>query len=259
MLSDKTKRYIYDTKGLEGLEEHQKMSSMGQYGMGMRTGPNYQFEMPVTLEELYNGAVKQHKINKNVICEHCSGSGARDGEMKKCDKCGGKGSVIENVRVGMGFTMRMENQCNKCAGKGKMIGTKCPYCQARKVVQTQQKYDVQIEQGMTHGQSITFEGESEQHPDYLPGDIIFYLREENHHRFKREQNDLHTSMTLTMKEALLGFNKSIQHMDGRHVTVSSDEPVQPNQVLVIKEEGMPIHNTPAEKGDMRPRRCSSLV
>ena len=53
-----------------------------------------------------------------------------------------------------------------------------------------------------------------------PGNVIFKLKEQpNHPRFRREGNDLHHTMHITLKEALLGFRKSILHLDGRLVRV----------------------------------------
>jgi DnaJ-class molecular chaperone len=51
-----------------------------------------------------------------------------------------------------------------------------------------------------------------------PGNVVFKLREQpNHPRFRREGNDLHHTMHITLKEALLGFRKSVLHLDGRLV------------------------------------------
>ncbi len=51
-----------------------------------------------------------------------------------------------------------------------------------------------------------------------PGNVVFKLRErQGHPRFRREGNDLHHTMHISLKEALLGFRKSILHLDGREV------------------------------------------
>ena len=94
-----------------------------------------------------------------------------------------------------------------------------------------------------------FPGESEQSPEYLPGDVIFRLRTAPHHVFQRVGANLFADLQLTMLEALLGFSKNIVHLDGRVVTVSSQDVVQPFQVKVIHGEGMPKHES-YEKGDL---------
>ena len=252
VLADKQKRHVYNTRGVEGVKEYEKNQGMAEQGYHsqMRTGPNYQVELVLTLEELYKGVVKEYKLQRNIICDSCSGTGAKDGNMKTCQKCNGRGAVIENVRVGMGFTMRMENQCNKCGGTGKQIHEHCPRCKAKKVIPEYKTFMVDVEAGMANKQHITFEGESEQHPDFLPGDIIFVIKERPNDKFRRENNDLHTTMTLTLKEALLGFKKYISHLDGHVVIVSSEKPIQPFEVMTIEGEGMPLHNTPMDKGNL---------
>lgn len=51
--------------------------------------------------------------------------------------------------------------------------------------------------------------------------MLFYIHEKEHDRFKRDNNNLHTSMDITLEEALLGFERSLQHLDGHEVIVRS--------------------------------------
>jgi DnaJ-class molecular chaperone len=119
VLSNAETRDVYDTEGEEGLERHaqqagrpaspfgninlqekveyikcltsyNKRSSVSfcacaadQFfgGGGKPRGPDASIEIPVTLEELYNGAEKKFTFNKNVICRKCRGSGAKDGKV----------------------------------------------------------------------------------------------------------------------------------------------------------------------------------
>jgi DnaJ-class molecular chaperone len=47
-----------------------------------------------------------------------------------------------------------------------------------------------------------------------------------HSLFKRDGNDLRMDMKISLKEAILGFEKTIRHLDGRNVQISSDYNVQ---------------------------------
>jgi len=53
---------------------------------------------------------------------------------------------------------------------------------------------------MPDGHELVFERMSEQSPEVVPGDVILKLRTQPHHRFKRRDNDLLHSMTITLKE-----------------------------------------------------------
>ena len=69
-----------------------------------------------------------------------------------------------------------------------------------------------------------------------------------HQRFERKGNDLYTTLTLTLEEALLGFNKEIDHLDDHIVTIEKTRVTQPGEIEVIKGEGMPLHNEPSSFG-----------
>ena len=109
-----------------------------------------------------------------------------------------------------------------------------------------------IEPGMADGEKVVFEREAEQHPDVIPGDVVFILKQKPNKRFKRVLNNLYTEMEVTLQEALLGFRKKLVHLDGRTIEVRSPEGeiIEPFSWMTIAGEGMPLHNTPSEKGDL---------
>lgn len=252
ILNDPEKRQIYDLRGQQGLDEHLQGGTMDMWGnrRGQPRGPNAHADIPVDLAELYNGAVKEMSMQKNVICHKCRGTGAKDGQTTKCRACGGKGVRMQKVQMGIGMTMQMQTTCDVCGGKGITHAENCPVCRGRKVVPTKKTLIVQIEKGMRDGQEIVFPRESEQSPDYMPGDVIFTLRQRPHHTFRREGNDLHTDLTISLKEAILGFSKRIRHLDDHYTEVSSNEIIQPFQVKKIAGQGMPIHGVPSQFGDL---------
>jgi DnaJ-class molecular chaperone len=57
-------------------------------------------------------------------------------------------------------------------------------------------------------------------------------------------------MHLSLHEALLGFKRSIRHLDGRDVVVEHTGVTQPFEVRRIQHEGMPQHNFPSQKGTL---------
>lgn len=76
--------------------------------------------------------------------------------------------------------------------------------------------------------------------DKAASDILIEVREMPHKRFKRENNvDLYTDMTITLEEALLGFTKTIKHLDDRDLEVVRDKVTKPGLREKIKGEGMP--------------------
>lgn len=87
------------------------MNSYGEEGlknpqyMQKPKGPNAQADITVTLEELYNGTEREFTMQKNVLCRKCKGSGSKDGTLKVCKHCNGRGVRMQNVNMGIGFTV----------------------------------------------------------------------------------------------------------------------------------------------------------
>lgn len=52
-------------------------------------------ELEVTLEELYSGKSIEFEVSKQIVCPHCSGSGARSSDdVVTCSGCQGQGVKI---------------------------------------------------------------------------------------------------------------------------------------------------------------------
>jgi len=81
------------------------------------------------------------------------------------------------------------------------------------------------------------------------GDLKFRINTAPHDRFRREGNDLHTSVTITLVQALVGFEKTIKHLDDHLVDISSKGITKPKEVRKVKGEGMPLHFS-NKKGDL---------
>lgn len=256
ILSDAQKRQVYDLEGIEGLEREEKgghsQSPFDSFfgGGGKPRGPDAAMDLPVTLEELYNGAQKTARFARNVICRKCRGTGAKDGKTTPCKTCGGQGVVLVQQRMGPGFTVQMQQQCPKCGGKGKVFRHHCPHCHGHKVVKEEKELVAEIERGMPSDHRIVFERESEQRPGMIPGDVIFRLHQVPHPRFRRAGDDLHYEMEISLEEALLGYRKNMQHLDNRKVLLVNEAITKPFEVRMIQGEGMPHHNYPSQHGDL---------
>jgi len=114
----------------------------------------------------------------------------------------------------------------------------------RKVVQ------IHVDKGMQDGEKIVLYGEGDQEPDVSPGDIIIVIDEKPHDTFKRVNLDLVMQMELELVEALCGFQRSIETLDGRVLVVGAipGEIIKPGDIKAIRNEGMPIYKNPTEKG-----------
>jgi len=259
VLSDAEKRPIYDLDGVEGLERHEKgvnapanpfdMLFGGGQG-GRRKGQDAGVEVEVSLEDLYNGGSRSARIHRNVICPKCRGTGAKDGDVKKCATCQGRGVRMVQQQMAPGFVVQMQETCPDCGGRGNVAKQACPHCAGRKVVPEEKTLTAHIERGMASDAEVRFERESEQQPGIVPGDVVFKFKTVSHPRFRRDGDHLHHEMHLNLREALLGFKRAVRHLDGRDVPVEYTGITQPFETRRVVGEGMPVHNFPSQRGDL---------
>lgn len=59
-------------------------------------------------------------------------------------------------------------------------------------------------------------------PDTVTGDIVFVLQVKEHPRFKRKDDDLFIEHTISLTEALCGFQFILTHLDGRQLLIKSN-------------------------------------
>lgn len=275
VLSDPEKKEIYDTYGEDALKEGMGGGGGGGnpfdifesfFGGGMgghggrrghggpRKGEDVAHPLKVTLEDLYKGNTKKLSLSKNVLCTKCKGAGSKSGNSGRCGNCQGTGMKVTIRQIGPGMMQQMQSVCPECRGTGQMIkeADKCQQCRGNKVIQEKKILEVNIEKGMQHGQKITFQGEADEAPDTLPGDVILVLQQKEHATFKRKGNDLFVEKEISLTEALCGYQFVIQHLDGRQLLVSSNEGeiVKPGAFKAVFDEGMPDWQRSFDKGKL---------
>mmetsp|Transcript_97066 Transcript_97066/g.134853 ORF Transcript_97066/g.134853 Transcript_97066/m.134853 type:complete len:106 (-) Transcript_97066:102-419(-) len=80
--------------------------------------------------------------------------------------------------------------------------------------------------------------------------MILTLKVAKHPEFERRGDDLHMNTKVTLREALLGWTKTVRHMDGHTVEIGTDSVTKPFQVIKVRGEGMPLRDDPASFGDL---------
>ncbi|KAG0220855.1 hypothetical protein B0O80DRAFT_302510 [Mortierella sp. GBAus27b] len=269
VLSDSEKKGIYDRYGEEGLKQHSQGNSgfhdpfdiFSQFFGGgsrhhhaeqERKGPEIRMELDVTLEELYSGKSVDFEVSKQIICPHCDGSGAKSSDdVVTCTGCQGQGVKIVKHMLAPGMFQQFRQACDQCGGKGKVIRENCPVCHGAKVQRGSEQLTVVIEPGLPDGSTLVFDREGDESPEAHPGDIVFEVRTRPHSTFERRQDALYTYVTITLEQALLGFDLEIKHLDGKSVKLTRGQSVTPfGFVQTLKGQGMPIKGSSGDFGDM---------
>lgn len=106
------------------------------------------------------------------------------------------------------------------------------------LVNEERLLEIEIEAGMQDGQEIRFAAEGEPHLDGEPGDLILRIKTAPHERFERRGDDLYTNVTLSLQDALTGFEMEITHLDGHKVAVNREKVTWPGARIRKKGEGM---------------------
>ncbi|XWS46573.1 hypothetical protein CRYUN_Cryun14cG0079600 [Craigia yunnanensis] len=116
----------------------------------------------------------------------------------------------------------------------------CQRCQNVKYERDGYFVTVDIDKGMQDRQEVVFYEDGEPVIDGEPRDLKFCICTAAHDRFRREGNDLHTTVTITLVQSLVGFEKAIKHLDDHWVDIGSKGITKPKEVRKFKE-GMPLH------------------
>jgi len=240
ILSDPTKRQLYDEGGLEAVSQGHSMSAspfdLFNPGRSHReTKPRKPSAIKETividLEDVFSGG------SKNITIQH-----KRADDQDRCTRCNGQGSIMETVRRGP-MILQSQRDCPRCGGRG------ISYTNERTV---KKKLEVIIPQGTKNGDTLKKYDEGHELPGMPHGDVVVTFKVRPHKVFKRLQADLAMAKEITLVEALCGTTfqmKSISRGDWLSVTLKPGQ-IQPNDVLCIKGQGLPQKGNRSTRGDL---------
>lgn len=202
-------------------------------------GEDLVIPLRVSLEELYTGKTIQYK---RVRSAHKDGATPRQCECRnKVVKMmiinGVMKRITENKYVFFVYWCNTYFRCEECRNRFE-------------VIQKISDLTIDIEPGMNDGETVTMYGEGDASVESMAADLVFQIQASPHATFVRKGTDLHMKMKISLKQALVGFSRSIKHLDGRSVEITSTEVIKPGTVKRVRNEGMPVRNYPTQKGDL---------
>jgi molecular chaperone DnaJ len=218
----------------------------GGRGQGRERGSDLRYNMEISLEEAFEGKTAQIHIPTSVMCEACSGSGAKAGSKPKpCPTCGGAGKI----RHAQGF-FTLERTCPACQGRGQVIENPCPSCSGAGRVMRERTLSVNIPPGVEDGTRIRLAGEGEAGLRGGPaGDLYIFLSLVPHEFFQRDGADLHCRVPITMVAAAIGGEFEVPAIDGSQARVKVPAGTQAGRRFRLSGKGMPVLRT-KQTGDM---------
>jgi molecular chaperone DnaJ len=218
----------------------------GGHGSGRERGSDLRYNMEISLDEAFNGKTAQIRIPTSVLCEACSGSGAKAGTKPKvCATCGGAGKV----RHAQGF-FTLERTCPRCHGRGQSIDDPCAACSGAGRVTRERTLSVNIPSGVEDGTRIRLAGEGEAGLRGGPaGDLYIFLSLAPHEFFQRDGADLHCRVPVSMVAAALGGEFEVPAIDGGKARVKIPGGTQTGRRFRLTAKGMPVLRS-KQTGDM---------
>ncbi|MBP7388993.1 MAG: molecular chaperone DnaJ [Chitinophagales bacterium] len=224
----------------------------GGGGGGQRTrgkrGSNLRIKVKLTLQEVSAGARKVLKVKKNVECNTCHGSGAKDASsVGKCSVCGGSGVVrkVQNTILGQ---MQTQTTCYQCNGSGQQITKKCVTCNGLGVSYGDESLTVDIPAGVQDGMQLSMSGKGNAGEQGGPaGDLIILVEVEQNPELEVDGQNVIYNLHISFIDAVLGAKVEVPTIDGK-AKFTIPPGTQAGKIFRLTGKGLPAVNTYG-KGD----------
>jgi molecular chaperone DnaJ len=192
------------------------------------------YNLELSLEEAARGIEAKIRIAARERCTTCNGSGAKPGTLTSiCPKCQSSGQT----RVSEGF-FSIQQTCQRCHGTGKIVHEACPTCEGAGRIKKEATLLVKIPAGINQDDRVRLSGEGEAGINGgPPGDLYVVATLKPHPVFRRENNDLHCEIPISVTTASQGGEIEIPTLDG-HAKFKIPPETQAGQVFRIREKGI---------------------
>ncbi|UMY65672.1 MULTISPECIES: molecular chaperone DnaJ [unclassified Flavobacterium] len=197
-------------------------------------GSNLRIKVKLTLEEIAKGVEKKVKVKRKVQ--------APGVKYKTCPTCNGSGQVMRVTNTILG-RMQSASTCPTCGGAGQTLESKPANADAYGMVYEDETVSIKIPAGVADGMQLKVSNKGNDAPgNGIPGDLIVVIEEQEHETLKREGENLHLDLYISIAEAALGVSKDIDTVNGK-VRIKLEEGIQSGKILRLKGKGIPSLNS----------------
>ena len=215
------------------------------FGGSSRQAPKYRgadlrLKVSLSLQEVATGVTKKFKVRKDIVCEHCHGTGAENGnDTETCPNCHGSGVEIRTQQSIFGM-MQTQIACHVCNGEGTIIKNKCTHCHGEGIVKGEEVVEIKIPAGVAEGMVVNVPGKGNagKH-NGITGNIQVYIEEEPNDTFIRDGQNVIYNLLLDFPTATLGGQVEIPTIDNNKVKIKIEPGTQPGKTLRLRGKGLP--------------------
>lgn len=246
VLSDDSKRKMYDQYGHAGVDQATGASGFSGFGGGFNTsdfdfgdifdtifgngggfsgfsgfgnshsratrGSDILMRMDLDFDEAIYGTEKKFSLDVVEECDECHGRGGFDKE--ECRTCHGKGTITTEQHTILGSFMS-QSTCSECGGRGYTYKRKCSECNGKGRIKKKKNLTINIPAGIKTGDRQRISGKGNPGTNGGEnGDLYIEFVTGEHKYFIRDNDDIYLEVPLTLTEAILGVKKTIPTLYG---------------------------------------------
>lgn len=206
-------------------------SGFGGFGGGQRRvkGSNLRIRVKLDLEEVANGVEKKIKVKRKVQADGVS--------YKTCPTCNGTGQITKITNTILG-RMQTATTCTSCGGAAQVIDKKPAGADGQGLIIKEETVSVKIPAGVEEGMQLKVSGKGNGAPgNGIPGDLLVAIETVEHPTLKREGDNLHYDLYISISEAVLGSSKEIDAIGGK-VRIKLEPGIQSGKILRLRGKGI---------------------
>jgi molecular chaperone DnaJ len=199
---------------------------------GPEKGSDLEYGLDIDFWQSIRGTQVRLNVARQEICATCNGSGSVGGASTVCPECDGTGSVNQ-----MAGAMKFSLTCPRCDGKGRLRNV-CPTCHGDGRLSKSEVVDVRIPPGAQSGSRLRVAGKGNAgRAGGAAGDLYITVRVDPHAFFRRDGDDIHIQVPVTVSEAGLGAKIEVPTIDGRAL-LKVPQGTQNQQKFRLREKGV---------------------
>ncbi|HZL58051.1 MAG TPA: DnaJ C-terminal domain-containing protein [Bryobacteraceae bacterium] len=205
-------------------------------------GADLEYGLNITFWQAIRGFQTKIDITRYEECAQCRGTGGSEAGSVACPKCNGTGSVSQ-----MAGNMKFNLTCPHCNGKGRLKNA-CPSCHGDGRIAHTESVDVRIPPGAQNGSRLRVGGKGNAgRMGAAPGDLYITTNVLENPTFRRDGDNIHIDVPVTISEAGLGAKIEVPTIDGK--TLLRIPPgTQNNQKFRLRERGV-LNSRKGTRGD----------
>lgn len=211
----------------------------GGHKQNSRRGRDMEIQIDLSFSDSIFGVKRKVKLNKQSICNICSGTGGKPGsKMDTCKICNGNGQVREVKRSILGNFSTVRT-CDNCYGSGKIPSVKCTDCNGAGVRRIEEEININIPAGINVGEMVRMNGLGEAIRGGNPGDLYIKVNIGKHPLFKRDGLNLNMDLSIKLSDALLGMTYKLKTLEDDNLDIKIPEGINHNELLRVRGKGVP--------------------